>query len=149
MVRSSLVALAIVLSWCWQAVGQDFCATYRLECQTVWDVREVQAYRIESDQVTEERQVTRYVPEWHTEQRERRYQVSRPVQETSVVNQKYTVNRAVWETKMQDVSYDRVRNVMETSETRRAVFRLAARVGDANPDGAVYGTPTGDGDVLP
>jgi hypothetical protein len=106
---------------------------YRLDCQTVYEEREVTAYRLEAETILEERQVTRMVPVWETQQRERRYTVTRPVMETNIREERYTVQRPVYETQMRDASYDRVRNVVETSEreeryiVQRQVWETAER----------------------
>jgi hypothetical protein len=52
----------------------DACAqpAYRVECQTVYEERQVTAYRLQEETVYEERQVTRKVPVWETQNRERR-----------------------------------------------------------------------------
>src|SRR5687768_3270264 len=112
----------------------DCCGeTYRLECQTVYEERQVTAYRMETETVYDQIQVTRKVPVWETEQRERRYTVSRPVQETSVREERYTVQKPVYETQMRDCSYDTVRTVAETSsreeryQVQRPVWETSER----------------------
>ena len=57
--------------------------TYRLQCQTVFEDRQVTAYRVGYETVYDERQITTFRPVWETEARERRYTVARPVIETS------------------------------------------------------------------
>ena len=57
---------------------------YRLQCQTVYEEREVTGYRLVEETVYEQQQITRKVPIWETQTRERHYQVARPVRETSV-----------------------------------------------------------------
>ena len=64
---------------------------YHVQCQTVYEERQVTAYRLVEETVCEQVQVTRKVPVWETEQRERRYTVTRPVTETSVREDRYTV----------------------------------------------------------
>ncbi len=68
--------------------------TFRLECQTVWEERQVTAFRMEQETVYDQVQVTRKVPVWETEQRERRFTVSKPVQETSVREERFIVHKA-------------------------------------------------------
>ena len=89
---------------------------YHVQCQTVYEERQVTAYRLVEETVCEQVQVTRRVPVWETQQRERRYTVTRPVFETSVREERYVVERPVWETQIRDCSYNRVRNVIETAE---------------------------------
>ena len=89
---------------------------YRLQCQTVYDERQVTAYRIDTETVYDERKVTAYRPVMETQLRENRYTVAKPVYETADREEHYTVMKPVYETQMVDNSYNRVRDVAETSE---------------------------------
>src|SRR5690606_29162895 len=71
------------------------CNCYRLQCETVYEERQVTCYRTECETVYDERQVVRRTPVWETEQRERRFTVLKPVTETSIREERYTVQRPV------------------------------------------------------
>ena len=91
---------------------------YRLQCQTVYEERQVCAYRLVLETVCEERQITRKIPVWETESRERRTMVTRPVRETNIREERYMVQRPVVETYMRDCSYNRVRDIVIAGTAR-------------------------------
>ena len=85
------------------ASAQDGCSaccgqTYRLECQTIYEEKQITCYRTVCETAYEEREITRQVPVYETQQRERRYAVLKPVRETSTRQERYTVQRPVYET---------------------------------------------------
>ena len=96
--RVALAALVPLASTPISAQANCCGETFRLECQTVWEERQVTGFRMEQETVYDTVQVTRKVPVWETEQRERRYTVSKPVQETSVREERFIVQKPVFET---------------------------------------------------
>ncbi|MFM8282600.1 MAG: hypothetical protein ACKOCW_03495, partial [Planctomycetaceae bacterium] len=81
--------------------------TYRLQFQTVYDERQVNATQVAYETVYDTRTYTVSRPVWETQTSERRYTVQRPVWETSTREERFTVMKPVWETVVQDQSYDR------------------------------------------
>ena len=103
--------------------------TYRLDFQTVYDERQMEAVRVTYETVYDTKTYTVSKPVWETQTTQRRSTVQRPVWETQTREERSTVMKPVWETVVEDRSYDQVRDVVETS-TREERFTVMKPVAE-------------------